>query len=495
MADGVFTPYSTVSPFFGALPSWVPPDEQERVASYDIYEQIYFNHPETFKLVLRGSEARPIYIPSGRTIVETANRYVGKNLQFVPDPVLGSPNDRQAALEAFTALFRRERFLSKYNANKRFGLIRGDWVFHITGDPNKEAGKRLSIHAVNPSLFFTVPDPNNSERIIKVHLIEQWIDPKDQKPYMKRQTYMRNENGTIQSTLTLWEQDKWFIEDYVPTQVSPGPITVYNDVTLPVEITSFPVYHIPNFDSPGFPYGSSEMRGLERVMQAINQAMTDEDLALALDGLGLYTTSGGGPTNDDGEATDWILGPGRVVENVEDFKRVNGIHTLQPSLDHINALARFLKEASATPDAAIGKVDVQVAESGIAMVMQLGPILDKAEEKDQVILDVLGQMFYDLGTMWFPVYESLRFGEAVMLPVLGDKLPKNRKMIIEEVIALMSAEPPLLSADSGRRILKAQIGVDFAENEAELIATQAAGAADAFAQRAQQELGNGGAEG
>ena len=64
MAVGVFTPYSTVFPWFGAMPTWVKQSDQERIRSYQIYEEIYWNAPESFKLVFRGTENKPIYVPS-----------------------------------------------------------------------------------------------------------------------------------------------------------------------------------------------------------------------------------------------------------------------------------------------------------------------------------------------------------------------------------------------------------------------------------------------
>src|SRR3546814_3832626 len=36
----------------------------QRVASYDAYESIYWNAPDTFKLVQRGTDADPIYVRS-----------------------------------------------------------------------------------------------------------------------------------------------------------------------------------------------------------------------------------------------------------------------------------------------------------------------------------------------------------------------------------------------------------------------------------------------
>lgn len=472
MATGVFTPYSTIAPYFATLPSWVRPQDQERIAAYQIYEEIYWNVPESFKLVLRGTENKAIYVPSGKIIVETANRYVGKSLRWRPDPTLGTTADQANIMAAFNSLFARETFASKYNSNKRFGLIRGDWVFHVTGDDLKDPGTRLSLHAVDPASYFPIYEDElvaggNPNRIVKVHLAEQFIDTlaifgQKDKTYVRRQTYEKLENGLIQSSTLIADPDKWFDDTKAGTMYEVKPFT------LDPRITSIPAYHLRNFDEPGNPFGSSEMRGLERLMAAINQAVSDTDIALALDGLGLYATSSGGPVDEDGNDVDWIIGPGRVIENVpQDFRRVSGIGSVKPSQDHVSLLNQFMREASGTPDAAVGKVDVQVAESGVALALDLAPMLSKATEKDQIIVDVLGQMAYDLSTMWMPVYEGLNFGEARMLPVLSesDKLPTNRQAVLTEVTTMMMTDPPLLSATTGRQILSAELGIPFASDE------------------------------
>lgn len=462
---GIFTPWSTVLPYFQVLPSWVPLKDQQRIAAYQVYEEIYWNHPETFKLVLRGTENKPIYIPSGRTIVETANRYVGKKLRWLPDANLGSPADQENMMGAFNNLFRRERFASKYNSNKRYGLIRGDWVFHVTADDTKLPGERISIHAVDPASYFPITEdeliPGGSPtRVVKVHLAEQYIDAKG-KTLVRRQTYEKLESGLIQSSTLIADPDKWFDD------AKSGTLFEVKPFTLNPLITQIPVFAIQNFDEPGNLFGSSEMRGLERLMAGINQAMSDADISLALEGLGLYTTSGGGPVDADGNDVDWIIGPGRVVEGVTDFKRINGVSTVKPSQDHVLLMDRFMKEASGTPDAAVGKIDVKVAESGVALALELAPMLGKAAEKDQIIVDVLGQMSFNLSTMWFPAYESLNFGEAQLIPYLNeeDKLPTNRTAVITEVTTMMMTDPPLLSATTGREILSKELGIPFASDE------------------------------
>lgn len=472
MAVGTFTPYSTIVPFVTTMPSWVRPQDQERIASYQVYEEIYWNVPESFKLVLRGTENKPIYIPSARTIVETAHRYVGTKLKWLPDPALGTTSDQENMMGAFNNLFAREAFQSKYNANKRFGLIRGDWLFHVTADDTKEQGSRISIHTVDAASYFPIYEDElvkggSPNRIAKVHLAEQFIDTLGTygavgKTLVRRQTYEKLPTGTIQSSTLIADPDKWFDDSKA------GTLYEVPKFELDARITSIPVYHFRNFDEPGNPFGSSEIRGFERIIAAINQSVSDTDIALALDGLGLYATSGGGPVDDDGNDVDWIIGPGRVVENVPaDFRRLTGVSSVKPAQDHVQMIYNFMKEASGTPDAAIGKIDVQVAESGVALALELAPMLAKADEKDTIITDTLAQFSYDLATMWFPVYEGQQFGDARLMPVINqnDKLPVNRQAVLTEVTTMMMTDPPLLSATTGRQILSNELGIPFASDE------------------------------
>src|SRR3546814_6544261 len=64
-----------------------------------------------------------------------------------PDPLLGTTSDQDNLMAAFNQLFSREAFPSKYNSNKRYGLIRGDWAFHITADDTKLPGERISLRS------------------------------------------------------------------------------------------------------------------------------------------------------------------------------------------------------------------------------------------------------------------------------------------------------------------------------------------------------------
>lgn len=481
-----FTPYSTVQPLITATPSWMSEMDAMRVASYQVYEEIYWNVPQSFRLVQRGTDTLPIYIPNARIIVDTTHRYVGPKMDFLVDPNFGGQDVAARAQNAFRNLFARERIRSKYNSAKRYGLIRGDWMFHIIGDSDKQPGRRLSYLEVDPASYFPVHadgDATNPDSLVKVHLAEQFVDERG-KAWVRRLTYEKVD-GKIQVSQGLFDPQKWM--QATPETVEREPYF------LPDKITSIPVYHIRNFEEPRNPFGSSEIRGLETLMAAVNQAVSDEDLALALEGLGMYWTPSGAPLDENGEETDWVLGPGRVIDSVTGMNRVSGVGAVTPYQDHIKLLVDFIRQTSGATDQAIGKVDVQVAESGIARLLNLAPMLSKAEEKDQVIVDVMNQIFFDLKT-WHTVYEGEDITTADVICIFGDKLPANRKEEVELATSMMSTTPPIWSAGTARKHL-AKFGFAFEADEGALVAqeqeahTEVTTPPDPFAGRMAAETG------
>lgn len=495
MAD--LTPYSTARPLLGPLESWLGADDAERIGAYALYESIYRNVPQAFKLVQRGSEQNPIYIPAAKTIVESTNRYLAKRWTYALEPRLGSDAERAELDAMLQKLFRREMVWSKFATQKRHGLIRGDQVWHVVADPNKELGSRLSVYEVDPAAYFPIADPWNHEKIYGVHLVTP-VETSDGKTVIKRQTYRKEDNGRISYELSWWQVGAW--DDRDPdTKLKKAEKVPDGDENKPVlyeldpRITAIPVYHIKN-DRSGQPFGTSELAGLETILGGMNQAISDEDLALALEGLGLYATTSGPPVDDDGNETNWRLGPGWVVEIDEgsSFERVSGVSSVEPYQTHINSLRGFAHESSGIPDIAVGKVDVQVAESGIALAFQMGPVIAKNEEKEQEILSVMDHLLYDLTTMWFPVYEQFS-NAARVVSICDDPLPVNRKSTLDEIVAMLSTDPPLISTEYARQLLSEKLGYDFPDEMGDSVVTEAAAIADArnvdpFASRVAAEL-------
>lgn len=494
MTVQTLTPYSTAVPFLGTAPTWLSADDAQRIQAYQLYEQMYDNVPDTFKLVQRGSDASPIYIPSGKIIVEATNRFLAKGYDFMIDPRVGTPQDQAQVAYSLQQLFKRELFYAKFATQKRYGLIRGDAVWHFVGNPLKPEGKRISIYEVDPGSYFPIYADDTLERVVGCHLVDRIPDPSDpSKVVVRRQTYRKMDNNTVTSETTLWEEGKWDDRTLAVEELSQVGVLVPL-FTLPPSITSLPVYHVKNSRVPASPFGGSELKGLERIAAAVNQAISDEELSLALEGIGVYATDSGPPTDDEGNEINWRMGVGRVVEVDEErkFWRVNGVGSVNPYLDHIRYLMGTMQQASAVPDIAAGNVDVTVAESGIALYLQLAPLLAKNAEKEQELLGVHDHMLYDLVQQWFPAYEGLPAGIQVSaVSKVDDPMPVNREARITELLQLVAAQ--IISLEYARQEL-AKYGYDFPDEMGETIVTEqtslaTAASGDPFGSRAESELG------
>lgn len=425
MAGTAFTPYTTGVEYFGTKPSWIPNDlDIMRIQSYQAYEEIYWNVPEIFKVSLRGANALPIYIPSARTIIEATNRYYGVDLVVVPSGT--SDAAVQASKIALSDLMKRERFRSKFNGQKRYGLIQGDTIWHVTADPDKPVGQRIRMTALDPGMYFPITDENDVDRIIGCHLVELITTADGER--IRRLTYRKVANASGVNTITveeaIFKTDKWEGPADKPETVITKP------TALPAEVTSLPVYHTKNTETPGDPFGSSEIRGLERIMAGINQAVSDESLALALMGIGMYATDASHPVDPaTGKQVPWQLGPGRVVHHDgTKWDRIQGVGNLAESYGtHYYRLWEAIKQSSSTPDIAIGTVDVTVAQSGIALALQMSPMLSKAGEKNQLLLDTQNQMWFDIVTMWMPAFEETSFDGVTSVDcAVGSGMPTDR---------------------------------------------------------------------
>jgi hypothetical protein len=485
-----FSPYSNVTSTFAGLPTWMNAYDAERIMAYQVYEQIYWNVPETFKLAMRGEENdSPIYVPTARTIVDTTNRFLCPKPGFLVDPDLGSPQEQEDCRRMFSSLFRRERFWSKFQANKLYGVMRGDWVWHVLGNPFKPAGRRIKIEPIDPAAYFPVTKDTDPDIIIAVHIVEQIRDAEDN-VFIKRQTYQKgadpqNNDGsdtTIYNSIGYFMLDAWEALDAKAVQIIKPP------TPLPPQIKAIPVYHIRNIETPGDPYGSSELRGFERIMAAINQAVSDEELALALEGLGMYETDGGPPRDEAGRVTDWILGPGRVVEHTHGskFSRVSGVTSVAPVQDHLKFLINSIKEATGVSDATTGHIDVTVAESGIARLLNMAPMLSKVEVREENVTDVHANFMWDMRD-WFAAYEQFET-ECIPLPIFGSAVPDDRAGKIKEVVEIVNAG--LADTDWGRAELE-KIGFDFGTGMAGKVLSEQqarAAATDPFGSRMESEV-------
>lgn len=442
---GAFTPYSSGVNLFGSKPSWVSNElDIQRIQAYQLYEQIYWTVPDTFKAQFRGTNDLAIYVPSGRIITDATDQFCGADFTLaVSDALTGATDtpDVMAAKLAMRDLFARERFLTKYQGNKLYGIMRGDWVWHITANPDKVQGSRITITAIDPSMYFPITHEDDVDVILGCHLAAQITTPDGPRIHRLTYRYLLNEatGMPVQPRVVtveeaVFELTTWEIPDARPQFV------VRDVMALPGTITTLPVYHVPNTYSPGDPFGSSEMRGIERLMSAVNQTISDEDLALALDGIGMYATDAPEPTDDEGNIVGWLLGPGRVVQVPEGstFNRVTGIGSTAAYGEHFDRMMSVIKQTARTPDVITGVVDVSLAQSGIALALQLGPMIAKVGKKNTIIQDIHTQMFYDIVNGWYPAFEQTTFAEVTVAATCGSAVPIDRAARFAELDSMLA---------------------------------------------------------
>lgn len=486
------SPYATALDLARPRPGWVPnPNDNERVAVYQTYADIHNNIKEAFSAKLRSPDGEEIsfrYVPGARTIIEATNRYLAKNPQIVSEtPPDVTANEQAAALNMrfLEDLFTREEFGPKLLSLKRQMLIKGDALFHVSADPSKPDGSKLRVTEVPADSYFPITDSVDSERVTGAYLVTIVLADNGTTEIAQRVEYRKvittedastfgSPIGSIFYRVGYFEVDKWddrgpeFDETdlklvEVPSWAVPavGSLDYLTGYALPSQITAIPLYHFRNNREGTQMWGRSELQGLETLLAGVIQTTTDEDLAVGLQGIGLFATDSGQPRDDQGNVVDWVISPGSVLELMagSKFWRVDGVTTVQPLVDHINQLTSQAREVSGTPDIAVGRVDVAVAQSGVALAIEMAPILAKNAEKEEEIRTKLNQMLFDIVNGWLPAYEGVDFAGVIVTIVFGDPLPINREAILAEVVGLVTAG--IISKKFAIQIVKDKLGYDI----------------------------------
>lgn len=478
--------YASMLPFVAQSDAnIVDEDDQLRWQSYQFFDDVYHNRPDTFKATIRGEddEQIPLYLPSGGALIDAVSRFLAVEFDFrlttapLPDQEdsedLGEPEEAKAQLcqSAFERLFKREKIKTKFDNTKRYGLARGDAMYHITADDTKAAGRRISIHELHPGQYFPIKGGPTNNDVVGCHIVSVTQHPTDPKESAAlRQTYRYeldnegNKTGSVLTSLGYYAIGKW--DDRSPDNEIEKISELIPEEPLDGRIDVIPVYHIKNSTIPGDEFGRSELSGFETLLNGINQSITDEDMTLVMQGLGMYWTDAPPPMDANGNETSWEVGPGQVIEvgNGQSFGRLTGVSSVAPFLEHIDAIERRMQQRLGLSDVAVGDIDVATVESGIALKMKLAPILARNSLKEEELAAVHDQMLYDLAMKWFPVYEGLDFGNVVPEVTFGDALPTDRKAVIEEVLTLLGSTPPLITLSMAQQRLAELGGYEFTES-------------------------------
>jgi hypothetical protein len=133
-------------------------------------------------------------------------------------------------------------------------------------------------------------------------------------------------------------------------------------------------------------------------------------------------------------------------------------------------------------------VDVAIAQSGIALALQLSPIIAKAGEKNELITETHDQMWYDILNGWYPAYEQTVFNEVTVNSIVGSAVPVDRAARFAELNDMLAGH---VIDTQFYRDEAAKLGYVFPEGIGQRASDEAA-ALDPFASRVNAELDNAG---
>lgn len=508
-APAVKTQYASGLPYFTTTaPGWVvSPLDAQRLQSYDLYDDLYDNSPDKVAAMLRGNDGKPILVPTAKRLVKTLGRYVGKGWGYV---VSGGPSEQQTLCkETMGAFFKRESILSQFTTGKAEYLRRGDWLWYVSADPEKPAGSRLSLRTIDPRTYFPITeDDEDLDRLTGARIVEEYLLSDGVTLALKVQTWYKSNHPEhehygepqpesddprkagwdIEYSVQIFDTMNW---DNEKRKLLSTPV----EQTTLTGIKKLPIYHIKHDPDTGSPWGKSIYAGLESLMAGINQAITDEDMALALAGLGMYWTDSGAPVDPDTQEPqeDWELGPEMVVEVGvgRKFERLKGIDSVAPIQEHVKYLEESTYGMTGVNDIALGKSSAQ-PKSGIALLLEMGPLMDAADDIDLQINDGMDHLLYDLQQYWFPEYEGLDFTQVSLTSETDkDRLPFDREGRWKELTDGYAAN--IFPLEYVHRKLKEEFGYDLTTKELKAALDQAAikaAQADPFGARTEDELGD-----
>lgn len=506
------SPYSTALELGRPRPTYIKNEQDaKRVTAYITYSDIFYNVPDAYVAVMRNDEGNEIsrrLIPSVRTIIEATNRFLAKDLTFTRESISDEPEPNEEAqrvvIDAFDDLLSREEFYAKFLSMKRWMLVRGDGLFHILADDTKPEGSRLRIMELDPSSYFRIEDPMDPHRTIGCYIVTIVEGDEEGQFIAQRQEYLKSPNGRIFTRLRFFTENEWddrwplseedLVGVDVPTRFADSALI--DGFELPEQITALPVYHFRNNRNDSMDYGVSEVQGLETLFAGINQTASDQDVTVVLTGIGVYTTTSGKPRDANGNEVEWVIAPASVIElesKDDSFNRVTGVTTIQPMLSHAEYLEDRIMQTSGTPQIAVGRLQTGAASSGVSLLIQMGPVLSKNEEKEQEIQSKLNQMAFDILNMWLPAYEGIAPEGMMIKSSFGDPLPVDRVAALAEIMTMLTNR--VISIEYAQQLIREKLGYDIPTDELARVVSEQERLLDAVGVRAEEEAGGGGPTG
>jgi hypothetical protein len=355
-----------------SLPQQLARMDLDRLRAYQDYLDFYRGH----QWEGASGRSRRLTFNYAKAIIDKTAAYVMQGMRVHVLPGQEGPEGEALALEAQRALqeVHEASRLDQLDLDNEIDCsVLGDACYKVTWDP-REGTVRIATPDVQGLYVWWLGD--DVSRIWRVALrytltAEELAllyphlpsSEDGRRPPFIRPSLLRSTSHTV---VEVWTQDAfqlWVDDDVVEERPNPYgfiPFVIY-----------------PNLREPKQFWGTSDIVAIKEVAQELNRAMSQLSMILELSGNPIAVLE------NVTEARDIVVQPGAVWE-LPERARAYLLDLLQGGgvglhVDYVNLLFRVLHDLSETPRTAFG--DNQRALSGIALQMEMDPLIKKVQRK------------------------------------------------------------------------------------------------------------------
>jgi hypothetical protein len=351
-----------------------------------------------------------------KVFIDKVASYLMSGLNFVMEPLDGSPGAREGASRAEQTLFRvyEENNLEQLDFDTELdAAILGDGCFKVTWDDQE---RRVQVTSPDVNGLFVWWLGDNVARVWRV--ASRYRLSADEVSYLYGVN--RGKETTVVEVWTAEDFELWLDNE------------LWEQRANPYGFIPFVIY--PNLREPKKFWGVSDIPPLIEAARELNRALSQLSLILELSGNPIAVLE------NIEEAQDIAVQPGAVWALPEkarayllDLLQGGGIKL---HVDYIDLLYRALHDLSEAPRTAFG--DNRQGLSGIALEMELYPLLQKVKRKRLIRTAAYKQR----NEMILKIWEQMtgeRFGPCRPRIVWGAVLPQDRgRQVRDEEILVAS---------------------------------------------------------
>ncbi len=368
---------------------------------------------------------RRLTINYAKTMVEKTTSYLMSEVTYTADPWESTPQAEASAREAERALAQvyDENNLAQLDFDTELDTaILGDGCFKVTWDAAASRVRVTSPDVQGLYAWWSGDDPGQIWRIASRYtLSREEAEAMYGVPTLAtRRGQRQKQTNTVTEVWTADAFQLWLDDALVESKANPYGL--------------IPFVVFPNLREPKQFWGSSDLTPLIEPARELNRAFTQLSSILELSGNPIAVLE------NVEDAQDIEVSPGAVWELPErakayllDLLQGGGV---QLHASYIDLLYRALHDLGETPRTSFG--DNQRSLSGVALEMELHPLLQKVKRKrlirsaayrrrNQLILRLLEQ------------HTAQRFGPVRLGIHWGSVLPTDRSRLIADETALVSA--------------------------------------------------------